>query len=208
MMKTFFLGLFTIVCLAWTPGGAQTLRLQAGSTTGSIQAQVGDTIEVAVWANLDSIATSGMAFFISLPLGIVEVVDNGTQGQDGVQPFVHGSLFAGAMIGRNALSSLPDMVSDERQSMEYAVVFGLEEPRSATGAGLVASFEIVCKQPFVRGEIAIEDNPVRETRIVLPDGTTERRFLSLTGLEFSVEDAPTAVEKSSWGEVKAIVPRP
>jgi len=207
MMRFFSLGLFA-VCLAWMPGGAQTLRLQSGSSTEPIQAQVGDTVEVEVWANLDSLATSGIALFVSLPLGIFEIVDNGVQGQTEVQPFIHGSLFAGAMVGSNTLSSLPDIVSKDRQGMEYAVVFGAEEPRSVTGAGVVASFEIVCRKPIVRGEIAIEDNPVRETRIVLPDGATERRFISLYGLEFSVEDAPTAVEERAWGGVKGIIPRP
>jgi hypothetical protein len=207
MMRIFSLGLF-VVCLAWTPGGALTLRLQSGSSIEPIQAQVGDTVGVEVWANLDSLATSGIALFVSLPLGVFEVVDNGMQGQDEIQPFIHGALFAGAMVGSNALSSLPDIVSGDRQGMEYAVVFGPEEPRSVTGSGVVASFEVVCREPFVRGEIEIEDNPIRETRIVLADGTTERRFISLKGLEFSVEEASTAVKERPWGEVKAVVPHP
>ncbi|MBT4504870.1 MAG: hypothetical protein HOC74_44525 [Gemmatimonadetes bacterium] len=207
MMRIFSLGFF-VICLAWTPGGAQTLRLQSGSSTEPIQAQVGDTVEVEVWANLDSLATSGIALFVSLPLGVFEVVDNGMQGQDEIQPFIHGSLFAGAMVGRNAFSSLPDIVSGDRRGMEYAVIFGPEEPRSVVGGGVVASFEVVCREPLVRGEIEIEDDPIRETRIVLSDGTTERRFISLKGLEFSVEEAPTAVAERAWGEVKTVIPRP
>ena len=56
---------------------------------------------------------------------------------------------------------------------------------------------------LAHGEIAIEDDPVRETRLVLPDGTTERRFLSLKGLAVSVEDGPTSVSKKAWGQFKA-----
>ena len=207
MTRIFSLVLFVASCLAWTPTEAQMLQLQTGrSETAPIEARVGDVLEIEVWANLDSIATSGMVFHLSLPEGIFEVIDNGRPGQIGVQPFFPGSLFEGAMIGSNALSSFPSSVFEDRQGLEYAVVFGAQKPRSVTGSGIVASFKLACRQPLVHGEIAIEDDPVRETRMVLPDGTTERRFLSRKGLKVMIMDAPSSTRRESWGTVKMSAP--
>ena len=204
MMRIFFLAFLVANGLAVVPGEAQTLRLQeAGSSGEPLRARVGDVIEIEVWANLDSLATSGMAFYLSLPQDVFEVVDARPRQVPGVQPFVHGQLFAGAAQISSQVSSFPAPVSKGRQSLTYATVFGPREPRSVQGAGVVASFQLVCHQPLAHGEIAIEDDPVRETRLVLPDGTTERRYLSLKGLAVSVEDGPTSVGEKAWGQVKA-----
>ena len=48
----------------------------------------------------------------------------------------------------------------------------------------------------------IEDTPILETRLVLPGGTTERRFVSLEGIELSVEHLSTVTRGSSWADVK------
>ena len=53
-----------------------------------------------------------------------------------------------------------------------------------------------------RAQVRSEDTPILETPLVLPDGTTERRFVSLEGIELSVKRLPTATQKSSWAHVK------
>ena len=216
MMRIFSLALCITGVLAALPVTAQTLRLQAPGSSGEpLRARVGDIVEIEVWAELDSLATSGMAFYLSVPQDIFEVVDARPRQAQGVQPFVHGPLFAGAAQISSQVSSYPAPVSEGRQSLAYATVFGASQSRSVQGAGVVASFQLVCHQPLASGEIAIEDDPVRQTRLVLPDSATERRFVSLKGLNISVEDlanisvedGPTAVGKKAWGQVKATVNR-
>ena len=216
MMRIFSLTLCAASFLAAMPVEAQTLRLQAPGSSGEpLRAQVGDVVDIEVWANLDSIATSGMAFYLSVPQDAFKIVDARPRQALGMQPFVHGPLFAGAAQISSQVLSYPAPVSEGRQHLVYATIFGPREPRSVKGAGVVASFQLVCHQPLASGEIAIEDDPVRQTRLVLPDSATERRFVSLKGLNISVEDlanisvedGPTAVGKKAWGQVKATVNR-
>ena len=58
--------------------------------------------------------------------------------------------------------------------------------RERSGTGLVASFSLVCVQPIENGQIAVDDSPIRETRLVLSDGISEQRFRTVQGMEISV----------------------
>lgn len=51
-------------------------------------------------------------------------------------------------------------------------------------------------------DIRIEDTPLLETRLVLPDGTTELAFETLNGITLG-EAAQTSVADGSWGRLKA-----
>ncbi len=71
------------VLLAWTCGqvGAQTMLLrQAGTNLDRVTAQIGQTITIEVVADLQSVTASGVSFFLTIPDGPFQVVDEGLGG--------------------------------------------------------------------------------------------------------------------------------
>ena len=53
--------------------------------------------------------------------------------------------------------------------------------------------------------IRIDDNPVRETRMVLADGRTERRFNTTSDLIISVSNPLVShVADEAWGRIKQV----
>lgn len=199
-------------CLSiWTSADAQSLELQSpaltgnGTAPGSVTTSVGETVNLNVWARLDCLAVSGIDLHLSLPADAFTVLDRSPH-QTGVQPFSDGPLFAGAVVVQNGISDVPEAVADGRLHLRYSAVTGPGLSRGLKGQGLVASFGVVALRPVDRVQVRIEDTPILETRLVLPDGTTERRFTSLAGLELSAEaladPLPTATPRASWGRVK------
>lgn len=170
---------------------AQTLRLrQAGSTSNQVNVQVGQVINIEVIADLQGVAAAGVAFFITVPSGAVVVNDLGLPGQVGKQPFrvPDGSLFAGAATTSNLLLPETDAVASSipGQQIDYSAVIGLGSDRNRTGSGVVAVFQLVAVRPLENGKILIDDNPIRETKLVLSDGVSDRRFVTTQGLELTI----------------------
>lgn len=198
---------FLFVSLIWIApeSAAQTLSLhEAATNVDIIAAQVGDTITIEIIADLGKKSASGIAFFITIPEGPFQVVDQGFPGQVGIQPFLPGPLFEGATQRANNLLSETDNVATllPGLQLEYAVVTGTEVNRSRTGAGVVATFSLWCINPVVISKIVIDDNPVRETRLVLPDGISEQRFRTIQGIEITVQNTATVLNDKTWGKIK------
>ncbi len=177
-----------------TPLWAQTLELrEAGTNRREVSVQVGQTITVEVYAEISGIEAAGMSVFITVPDNAFQVVDQRpttgtTAGQPGVQPFIAGPLFQGA--GEQANDLIPETESIASnfagQQLEYGVVIGGGSDRVRTGSGVVATFQLVCVQPIDFGQIQVNDNAVLETRLVLSDGISEQRFITVQGMQISV----------------------
>ena len=172
---------------------AQTLRLrQQGTNANRLSVQVGQTINIEVFGELTGVEAAGFSVFITVPDNAFQVIDQrppGSSGEQvGVQPFVQGPLFVGA--GEQANFLIPETESIAStfggQQLEYAAVIGGAGNRVRTGSGVLATFQLLCVQPIDNGRINIEDNAVLETRLVLSDGISERRFVTTQGMEISV----------------------
>jgi hypothetical protein len=167
---------------------AQIMRLyQQGSQSNRIAVGVGDQVNIEVFADLKGVESAGISFYISVPADAFQVVDQEPTNV-GVQPFVRGSLFSGATPGPNLLLPETDPAAQTfvGQQLEYSMILGGGADRVRTGAGVVATFSLTCVKPIENGRITIDDNAVRETRLVLSDGINEKRFQTTMGMEISV----------------------
>ena len=184
---------------------AQTLQLRtAGSGTDPIAAQVGDIVNLEVFADLGNVKSAGIAVYIGVPDGF-QIVDLGNRLQEGTQPFAPGPLFDGALVAANQL--LPEDVAPAAamagQQLDYGVIYGPGANRTVSGSGVVATFSLLCIKAAQKAVISIEDNPVRETKLVLTDGISEKRFLTVQGMDIAGEHATgTAAAPATWGLVK------
>jgi hypothetical protein len=175
--------------------------------TASATAQVGDTLAVDVVADLGGLSASGAALFIGIPDDIFKVINSGASQTQELRPFRQGPFFHGAVEFSNDLTpreEVPDFVGD-LQLLSYAALFGPGQDRGRSGAGVVATFHLLCVRPVAAAPVHIAHNPVHETRLVLADGHGERFFRSVQGLEIAVEPAPSRKEGSdqTWGRLKA-----
>ena len=200
---------FPFFCLLWTcsAGLAQTLYLNEKSTgTTEVKAETGAIIEIEVLADLGRFSASGISFFISIPHGPFQVIDNGLEEMPGVQPFQQGPMFEGGMEAGNDLISAESMPSlfQDRQILEYSTVLGPGGDRGRQGTGVVAAFKLLCINPVANSEILINSSPIHETRLVLADGQTERRFRGVQGLMITAEPPSTLVEFDTWGQIKSL----
>jgi hypothetical protein len=202
----FYIPLF---CLLWTcpTSTAQTLYLSEKATGATrVKAEVGDIIEIEVQADLGRFSATGVSFFINIPHGTFQVIDSSVEARPGIQPFVQGPLFEGGMEAGNALVAkehMPNMLRDQ-QMLQYSIILGPGTDRGRRGSGVVALLKLRCNQPALHCEIGIASSPIHETRLVLDDGYTERRFLSMQGMEVTAETPSTLVkEKDTWGQIKA-----
>jgi hypothetical protein len=180
-----------ILLFAWgTAADAQTLRLrQVGTQQTRIVAQVGQTVEIEVLANLQGVSSAGSSFFLSIPdREYFEVRDFGFAGNSGVQPFRQGPLFAGGVEVSNSVLPESDPVAAQLngQQLDYGTVVGLGADRERTGTGVIATFSLLCLKPIENGALDIDDNPIRETRLVLSDGISEARYRTTQGMEITV----------------------
>lgn len=171
---------------------AQILRLtEHGSGLDEVEAVPGDTVEIAVNAELGRFMASGLTLFVHVPQGF-EVVEESS-------PFVPGSLFEGAVVVRNGVvrENLPQA---DWQLLEYAAILGPATTRTRSGSGLVACFRLRCLYT-VATAIELHHSPVHESRLVLDDGRGERPFLVAPPMQVTVDDI-TAVESTTWGQLK------
>ena len=179
---------FVIVVMMSGDSLAQTMVLrQFGTNAERVTARLGETIDIEVVVDLQSVSASAYSVFISVPDGPFQVIDKGFEGQVGIQPFEAGPLFAGAQATSNvqlpetgeAGSLLPGL------QLEYAQVTGQGSNRGRTGAGVVATFSLLCVRPILNGQVSIDDSPIRETRLIL-ENSTEQRFRTTRGMEITV----------------------
>jgi len=194
-----------ILLLNGVPGAAQTLYLEESATGRTqIEAGVGDVVEVEVRADLGRFFASGISLYIALPRGPFAVVHQGKSPLAGVRPFAPGPLFEGAMEVGNSLAHNNGATGllPGQQMLSYAAIMGPGAHRGQTGSGVVARFALRCVRPVSRARIAIQSSPIHETRLVLADGFSERRFRVVGGLEITVNE-PTLVEENTWGAIKA-----
>lgn len=188
--------LFTCVLfLGWIGTlDAQTLQLrERGTNSQNVSVQVGQIITIEIVAELSGVEAAGMSVFVTVPDDAFQVVDQrpttpDNEGQPGIQPFIAGPLFAGAGEQANELIPESESIASsfEGQQLEYGVVVGGGGNRVRTGAGVVATFQLVCVQPIDFGQIQVNDNAVLETRLVLSDGISEKRFITVQGMQISV----------------------
>lgn len=150
--------------------------------------------------------TLRVAVYVTVPEGAFEVVDQGRPGPSGTQPFAPGPLFQGALPPTNALLTSGDDVAAlfPGQQLDLAILLGPGARRPAALEGVVATFRLTALAAVDDARITLDENPVRETKLVLADRTTERRFQALGGLRVSVTDPVpgTAASRRSWAWVK------
>ena len=153
---------------------AQTLQLrERGTNTQNVSVQVGETITIEVFAELSGVEAAGMSVFVTVPTDAFQVVDQrptttDDAGQPGIQPFVAGSLFAGAGEQANELIPESESIASsfEGQQLEYGIVVGGGGNRVRTGSGVVATFQLVCVKPIDFGQIQVNDNAVLELSLI------------------------------------------
>lgn len=190
-----FVVLFSLFLLGFVAEPeAQTMRLrEQGTNARDVTVQVGQTVTIEVLGELNGVQAAGLSVFVTVPESAFQVVDQrpttgATAGQPGVQPFIQGPLFSGAGEQSNALIPETESIASlfPGQQLEYALVLGGVGDRVRTGSGVIATFQLVCVQPIDFGQIQIDDNAILETRIVLSDGISERRFVTTQGMQISV----------------------
>ena len=195
---------------------AQSLRLGAeGQAAGaSLQVNVGDVVRLQIVADFESLHTAGLAAYVTVPEGAFAVQDLGLPGQAGTQPFRPGPLYSGSLLPTNALLAESGGIaaSIPGQQLDLAALFGPGGRGQTTGSGVVATFEMLALSPVDGAMIHIDDNPIRETKMVLSDGRTERRFRSTEGLAITVIDpldsqAESLAESLGWARVKQVAER-
>ena len=144
-----------------------------------VQVFVGDVVRLQIIADFRSLRAAGLAAYVTVPEAVFLIQDLGLPGQVGTQPFRAGPLFDGAQLATNLL--LPE--SDD----------------------VAATFHVLALSPAEGAVIEIDDNPIRETKIVLSDGRTERRFARTEGLQIVVMDpVASPVEAQGWGRIKRV----
>ncbi|MBT3344342.1 MAG: hypothetical protein HN712_28515 [Gemmatimonadetes bacterium] len=195
-----------VLCLAlWAPLGAhgQVLRLTEQLTEAiDITAAPGDTITIDVRADLGAQSASGLSFYVRVPRDDF-VILGASASSTPAPPFRPGALFEGAVEVRNDVLKASDPTTIDRgwQMMEYAALLGPQLERARSGSGIVASFRLVCPLTPTDCTIAIHQDPIHETRLVLADGLTEKAFLLGAPMSINV-DTQTAVAPVSWSQVK------
>lgn len=202
-LRTRITGAIAILLLgAALPSAAQILYLEESQTgENAVEADVGDIVEVEVWADLGRYSAAGIALYVRVPRGPFEVIDSGKKEE--ICPFIPGNLFQQAVEAGNTLASgaqIPN-VPDDQQLLSYAIILGPGTQRGKTGSGVVARFLLRCLRPVDQAQIALHSNPIHETRLVLDDGFTEQYFSAMQGLDITV-DHFTAVTPNTWGTVK------
>lgn len=198
-----------VLALIATASQAQSLRLEMpGHPAGEpIRLLVGEQLRIDLIADLQDVRAAGLATYVTLPEGVFDVQDQGLDGQSGTQPFRLGEMFAGAQIPTNRLlpDSDPVAAASPGQQLDLAVLFGLGVPSRPAGTGVVASLELTARQASSDVVIRIDDSPIRETKLVLADGVTERRFARTDDLPVTVIDPiASAVVASGWARMKQV----
>ena len=99
-------------------------------------------------------------------------------------------MYSGSLLPTNALLTESGGIaaSIPGQQLNMAALFAPGGSNKIAGSGVIATFEMLALSPVDGAIILIDDNPIRETKMVLSDGRTERRFRSTEGLAITVID--------------------
>ena len=204
--------MFGMAAAAW-PGskaGAQVLHLAARATEDmEIKAELGDTLDIEVRADLGRYAAAGLVFFVQFPVEPFDIIARGGLDENGVRPFVIGPLFDEAIEVANCVLpySSSSVLPEGLRLMHFAAIMGPGDSRSKTGSGVVATFSVRCTQVTPATRIGLYSSPINETGMVLADGRTERPLYRDVDLEIAVS-LSTAVEPTPWGQIKAATKAP
>ncbi|MDP7448878.1 MAG: hypothetical protein QF689_09855, partial [Candidatus Latescibacteria bacterium] len=137
---------------------------------------VGDMIDVEVWVDSEGDEISGAAIFLTFDEDVFEIVDEDKEpAVAGFQPFAQGGFLANGEVFRNVRLEADDpAASPLGEQMDYSVVRA-----SDSGTGRVASFSLRAKAPSATTNIQIDETGLRETRVFLPDGSSDAfRFIT------------------------------
>ena len=178
---------------------AQTLHLkQLSSESARVEAAVGDTVSIQIRANLGSLSATGFTLFVRFSSTASAPIDADGNAANGLQPFVQGSLFQGAVEFDNATISNGLVASDE-QVIGYSAGLGGGDRQASSGSGDVATFRLRCLEA-TESDVSIYRSPIHETRLVLSDGRSERDFRQSAPLTVGVT---RGVSASPWSAIKA-----
>ena len=166
-----FLGLLTEPLMA-----AQLQLRHASAGVSQTTILVGDMIDVEVWVDSEGDEISGAAIFLTFDEDVFEIVDEDKEpAVAGFQPFAQGGFLANGEVFRNVRLEADDpAASPLGEQMDYSVVRA-----SDSGTGRVASFSLRAKAPSATTNIQIDETGLRETRVFLPDGSSDAfRFIT------------------------------
>ncbi len=83
----------------------------------------GEVIDIEVLTDLSGYSASGVSLYVRLPTGAI--VDQHSHADDGVRPWLPGSLFAGAMETENCLAAGRNIgLAHDQQLLAYALILG------------------------------------------------------------------------------------
>lgn len=166
-----FLGLLTDPLMA-----AQLQLRHATAGVSQTTALVGDIIDVELWVDSEGSEISGAAIFLTFDEDVFEIVDEDREPAiAGFQPFARGGFLANGEVFRNAwLEPSDPAASPLGEQIDYSVVRA-----SDSGNGQIATFQLRAKAPSSATDIRIDETGLRETRVFLPDGSSDAfRFIT------------------------------
>lgn len=193
------------------PVSAQALAV-SDALTGDTElvAAVGDTLTIQIRAELGALPAAGIALYLSVPAHGLSWLSL-AEGSAAERPFQAGGLFAGAIEFTNKALPIDQSwgQADNAVLLSYAVVIGpgAAVDRARSGAGVVATLRAVCTAPIEAGHIAIFDNAIHQTRVVLADGRTELGAVAAGSLQLSTTpdtDIAARTTAGSWGQLKQL----
>ncbi|MBT3345866.1 MAG: T9SS type A sorting domain-containing protein [Gemmatimonadetes bacterium] len=148
------------------------------ATAGASQTQVlvGDIIDVALWIDSEGSQISGAAIFLTFDEDVFEIIDEDKEPAiAGFQPFARGGFLSNGEVFRNAWLEADDpAASPLGEQIDYSVVRA-----SDSGSGQIATFQLRARAPASAVDIRIDETGLRETRVFLPDGSSDAfRFIT------------------------------
>jgi hypothetical protein len=105
--------------------------------------------------------------------------------------------FANQQVPSDRIYGLPPSSS----LLNYAVVLGPGDSRYRSGAGVVATFDVVFVAP-VTGSIRLVDTAAHQSIVVLDDGRSEVVVREVTHVELVVSKPAGKRSSGSWAGVK------
>ena len=125
------------------------------------------------------------------------------QDEVGTQPFAPGPLFASKPISYLLRPEDTDPIALNIDGLQLDFASFTTEPMdSIATSGVLATLQLLAVKPTEQALFLIDDNPIRETRLVLGDRVSEVRFRSVGWMGVKVVGTATAVTPSTWGDVK------
>ena len=201
---TWNLAYVALILGVWsTEIAAQTVQLsERNSGSRTVNARIGETIEIAVHARFGRFSASGVSLYIGFPLSSFEVVHSGIQSSGEVAPFKPGELFQDAAVVANQVMSTNPGLPHNMEIIQYVAVSGPGGNRARTGSGTLATFQLRCTGAISEGKINVFSNPVFESRLISATDNSERPFVIGENLIVEVGRVTAVEQSSSWALIK------